>query len=97
MAGQKRAESKKIDLRLQKLLDSFGDDIIDRDTCVAEKAKWMSQKKSLEEQSPALLKGRANWLEPCPRPQKKPWFLRQTVVVPPRQLVEWWNGAHDRT
>ena len=39
------------------------DEIIDRDTYVAEKAKWMSQKKSLEEQATALLKGRANWLE----------------------------------
>jgi len=64
MAGQKRAEIEKINLRLQKLLDSFLDEIIDRDTYVAEKAKWMSQKKSLEEQATALLKGRANWLEP---------------------------------
>jgi hypothetical protein len=31
---------------------------------VAEKAKGMSQKKSLEEQIGALLKGRADWLEP---------------------------------
>jgi transcription elongation factor Elf1 len=64
MAGQKRAEIEKINLRLQKLLDSFWDEIIDRDTYVAEKAKLMSQKKSLEEQSTALLKGRADWLEP---------------------------------
>ena len=64
MAGQKRAEIEKINLRLQKLLDSFLDEIIDRDTYVAEKAKWMSQKKTLEEQANALLKGRANWLEP---------------------------------
>ena len=64
MAEQKRAEIEKINLRLQKLLDSFLDEIIDRETYVAEKAKWMSQKKSLEEQSTALLKGRANWLEP---------------------------------
>ena len=40
------------------------DGIIDRETYVAEKAKGMSQKKSLEEQSTALLKGRADWLEP---------------------------------
>ena len=38
--------------------------MIDRETYVAEKAKGMSQKKSLEEQSNALLKGRADWLEP---------------------------------
>ena len=54
----------KINLRLQKLLDSFWDGIVDRDTYVAEKAKAMSQKKSLEEQRDALLRGRADWLEP---------------------------------
>jgi hypothetical protein len=60
----KRGEIEKINLRLQKLLDSFLDEIIDRETYVAEKAKWMSQKKSLQEQSAALLTGRADWLEP---------------------------------
>ena len=64
MALQKRAVIEKINLRLQKLLDSFLDEIIDRDTYVAEKAKFMSQKKTLEEQSTALLNGRADWLEP---------------------------------
>ena len=64
MAEQKREEIEKINLRLQKLLDSFLDGIIDRETYVAEKAKGMSQKKSLEEQSAALLTGRADWLEP---------------------------------
>jgi site-specific DNA recombinase len=64
LAAQKRAEVEKINLRLQKLLDSFLDEIIDREIYVAEKAKGMSQKKSLEERSTALLKGRADWLEP---------------------------------
>ena len=64
MAEQKRAEIGKINLRLQTLLDSFLDEIIDREAYVVEKAKGMSQKKSLEEQSSALLKGRADWLEP---------------------------------
>ena len=62
--AEKRGEIEKINLRLQKLLDSFLDGIIDRETYVAEKAKGMSQKKSLEEQSAALSAGRANWLEP---------------------------------
>ena len=62
--AEKRGEIEKINLRLQKLLDSFLDGIIDRETYVAEKAKGMSQKKSLEEQSTALSTGRANWLEP---------------------------------
>jgi site-specific DNA recombinase len=64
MAGEKRVEIEKINLRLQKLLDSFLDGIIDRETYVTAKAKEMSQKKSLEEQSTALMKGRADWLEP---------------------------------
>jgi hypothetical protein len=64
LAAQKRTQIEKINLRLQKLLDSFLDEIIDRETYVAEKAKWMSQKKSLEEQSTALSTGRADWLEP---------------------------------
>jgi hypothetical protein len=93
MASQKRAEIEKINLRLQKLLDSFLDELIDRETYVAEKAKGMSQKKSLEEQSSALLKGRADWLEPCPRLQKSPWFLRKTVVGTRRILANWWSGA----
>jgi site-specific DNA recombinase len=62
--AEKRGEIEKINLRLQKLLDSFLDGIIDRETYVAEKAKGMSQKKSLEEQCTALSAGRANWLEP---------------------------------
>ena len=64
LAGQKRAEIEKINLRLQILLDSFLDGVIDRETYVAEKSKGMSQKKSLEEQCSALLRGRADWLEP---------------------------------
>src|ERR1035437_10430990 len=64
MAERKRAEIGKINLRLQTLLDSFLDGIIDREAYVAEKAKGMSRKKSLEEQSSALLKDQADWLEP---------------------------------
>ena len=47
----------------------------------------------MEEQSTALLMGRADWLEPCPRLQKSPWFLRQTVVTTRRKVSEWWNGV----
>ena len=96
MAGQKRVEIEKINLRLQKLLDSFLDELIDRETYVAEKSKGMSRKKSLEEQCAALSTGRASWLEPCPRLQKSPWFLRKSVVTTRRKIVEWWNGARCR-
>ena len=40
------------------------DEIIDRETHVAEKAKLMSQKKSLQEHTATLLTGRVDWLEP---------------------------------
>ena len=64
IAGEKRVEIEKINLRLRKLLDSFLDGIIDRETYVAAKAKEMSRKKSLEEQGAALMKDRSDWLEP---------------------------------
>jgi site-specific DNA recombinase len=64
LAAQKRGEVEKINLRIQKLLDSFLDELIDRETFVAEKVKLMSRKKTLEEQKDACAAGRADWLEP---------------------------------
>jgi site-specific DNA recombinase len=64
LAAQKRDEIEKINARLQRLLDSFLDELIDRETFAAEKAKLMSQKKTLEEQKARLMAGRADWLEP---------------------------------
>ncbi len=64
LAAQKRGEIEKISLRLQKLLDSFLDGVIERNEYTAEKARLMSRKKTLEEQKDACLKGRADWLEP---------------------------------
>ena len=64
LAAQKRGEIEKISLRLQRLLDSFLDEIIDRNDYTAEKARLMSRKKTLEEQKDAFVAGRADWLEP---------------------------------
>ena len=64
LVAQKQSEIEKINLRLQKLLDSFLDELIDREIFTVEKAKLMSQKKTLEEQKNRLLAGRADWLEP---------------------------------
>jgi len=47
LAAQKNAEIEKISLRLQRLLDSFLDGVIDRNDYTAEKAKLMSRKKTL--------------------------------------------------
>ena len=63
-AFKKQAEIDQINQRLQKLLDSFLDELIDRETFTVEKAKLMSQKKILEEQKSACQAGRADWLEP---------------------------------
>jgi hypothetical protein len=70
VAVQKRGEIDKINARLQRLLDSFLDGIVDREEYSAEKAKLMSQKKTLEEQKARLTAGRADWLEPF-----KEWIL----------------------
>ena len=70
LAAQRQAEIDKINARLQRLLDSFLDELIDRETFAAEKAKLMSQKKTLEEQKARLTAGRADWLEPF-----KEWIL----------------------
>ena len=64
LAALKRAEIEKINLRFQRLLDSFLDEVIDRETFTVEKTKLMSQKKTLEEQKARLMAGRADWLEP---------------------------------
>jgi hypothetical protein len=64
LAAQKRGQIEKISLRLQRLLDSFLDNVIDRNDYTVEKARLMSQKKTLEEQTNACTGGGLGWLEP---------------------------------
>ena len=64
VAAQKRTEIEKISQRLQRLLDSLLDGLIERETFTTEKAKLMSQKKTLEEQIKALSGNPKVWLEP---------------------------------
>ena len=64
LVKEKRAEIAAVNARLQRLLDSFLDGIVERESYVAEKAKLMSRKRTLEEQNTALSKGRLTWLEP---------------------------------
>ena len=64
MFAEKHGELQAINLRLQRLLDSLLDELINRETFTVEKARLMSQKKTLEEQKTSLLAGRADWLEP---------------------------------
>ena len=62
--AQKRLEIEKLNLKMKKLLDTFLDDLVDRETFAVEKSRLMSQKKTLEEQKERLQVGRADWLEP---------------------------------
>ena len=50
--------------KLQRLLDSFLDELIDRQTYLAKKAELMSEKKSLEEKMSDLALGQCGWVEP---------------------------------
>ena len=70
LIGAKRAEIQTITGRLQTLLDSFLDGIVDREAYTAKRAELMSRKKTLEEQIGQLAEGRAPWLEPFPN-----WIL----------------------
>jgi len=50
--------------KLQRLLDGYLDQDIDRETYTTKKAELMSEKKSLEEQSAKLTLANTSWLEP---------------------------------
>ena len=50
--------------KLQRLLDSFLDELIDRQTYLVKKAEIMSEKKSLEEQMSDIALGQNTWVEP---------------------------------
>ena len=60
--GQERIRA--IQTKLQRLLDGYLDQDIEREIYREEKAKLMSEKKSLEEQSTRIEQKRTGWLEP---------------------------------
>ena len=70
LAAQKKTEIEKINDRLQRLLNSFLDGIIEREEYTAEKAKLMSRRASLQEQRADLTQGQQAWLEPLQK-----WIL----------------------
>ena len=59
-----REKIKSIQFKLQRLLDSYLDQDIEREIYLAKKAKLMSEKKSLEGQIISLEQKRTDWLEP---------------------------------
>ncbi len=59
-----RANIARLSVKLQRLLDSYLDQDIDRDTYTNKKAEIMSQKKGFEEKLSKLTLGQNLWLEP---------------------------------
>jgi hypothetical protein len=60
----KREEIKQISIKLQRLLDSYLDQDVDRDSYLAKKHELLSQKKTLEEQISRFSESHHAWLEP---------------------------------
>ena len=61
--------------KLQRLLDSYLDQDIDRETYVAKKAEFMNEKKSLEEQNSKLTLTSTAWVEPM-----RSWLQRANSI-----------------
>ena len=61
---ESREKIKTISLKLQRLLDGYLEQDIEQEIYRVEKAKLLSEKKSLEEQSTRLEQKRTGWLEP---------------------------------
>ena len=62
--GGLRVNIVQLSAKLQRLLDSYLDQDIDRETYTSKKAEIMSQKKSFEERLSKLTLGQSLWLEP---------------------------------
>ena len=69
-AQSKREEIRVISLKLQRLLDSYLDQDVDRDSYLTKKHELLSQKKTLEEQISRFSQTHHAWLEPM-----KNWIL----------------------
>ena len=61
---EKREKSQVVNQKLQRLLDGYLDQVIERDTYLDKKSELMSNKKSLEEQIINLEQKQLSWLEP---------------------------------
>ncbi len=60
----KRKDLEQIDIKLKLLLDSYLDQIIDKEEFQESKFQLMSKKKTIEEQILSLKKNQGNWIEP---------------------------------
>lgn len=68
--GSKQSEIKAINEKLQRLLDSYLEQDIDRDIYLTKKSELLSQKKKLEEQILSFQQTQNAWLEPM-----KQWIV----------------------
>ena len=59
-----REKTKEINLKLQRLLDAYLEQMIERETYLEKKSKLMSEKKTLEEQIIRFEQKQNDWLEP---------------------------------
>ncbi len=71
----KRKDLEGIDIKLKLLLDSYLDQIIDKEEFQESKFHLMSKKKTIEEQILSLKKNQGNWIEPM-----KQWVLEAQTV-----------------
>ncbi len=60
----KRKDLEQIDIKIKLLLDSYLDQIIDKDDFQQKKFELMSKKKTIDEQILSLKKNQGNWIEP---------------------------------
>ena len=72
----KKDEIKLINDKLQRLLDSYLDEVIDRDSYLTKKSELLSLKKTLEEQIINFEQTQNAWLEPM-----KQWIMEATNVA----------------
>ena len=68
--GEKREEIRAISQKLQRLLDSYLDQDVDRDSYLVKKEELLSSKKTLEEQIARIQQTHNAWLEPM-----KNWII----------------------
>ena len=71
----KRKDLEGIDIKLKLLLDSYLDQIIDKESFQEKKFELMSKKKTLDEQILSLKKNQGNWIEPM-----KQWISEAQTV-----------------
>lgn len=69
--------------KLQRLLDGYLDQDIDRETYLAKKAELMSEKKSLQEQSSKLTLAGSAWVEPM-----RQWIIKANSICQTAQSAD---------